>query len=264
MNRFAFLAGLPRTGSTVLGTLLSQHPELHPTSTSVVREQLNSIKKFTLGESPYYNVKDLSSPCWGMMRGILYGAYENVEKEVVVEKDRGWASDVGTLTKLIGESPHILSPVRPIPEIIASFMIISEKIGKNSKIEDEVRLANRQSNSWTLARIIWEKYVYANWRVFKTGYETNPECFLLLNYDDIVNNPKQTMAYIATYLDVQPWAPTIVGLKNPNPENDSVYGMPGLHDVKPELKRTSPPAWEILGDEVYEFWANKNLDFWVG
>ena len=264
MDRFAFLSGLPRTGSTVLGTLLSQHPDLHPTSTSVVREQLNSIKKFSLGESPYYNVKDLSSPCWGMMRGMLYGAYEKVEKEVVVDKDRGWASDVVVLKKLIGESPRILSPVRPVPEIIASFMIISEKIGKNSKIEDEVRLANRRSNSWTLARVIWEKYVYPNWRVFKIGYETNPECFLLLNYDDIVNKPKQTMAYITTYLDVPLWAPTTINLTNPNPENDRVYGMPGLHDVKSELKRTSPPAWEILGDEVYEFWAKKELNFWLG
>jgi len=264
MNRFAFLAGLPRTGSTVLGTLLSQHPDLRPTRTSCVLDFTKMIESFDLGESPYYNLKDPDSPAWGIMRGILYGAYENVLEEVVVEKNRGWSSKVGLAEKLIGEAPKILSPVRHVPEIIASFVTISEKIGKQSKIEDELRLANRESNMWTLSRVIWEKYVYANWRVFKAGYEYRPECFLLLGYDDIVSKPKETMGLITTYLDVGPWAPTTTGLTNPNPENDSVYGMPGLHDVKPELKRTSPPAWEILGDEVYEFWANKNLDFWVG
>ena len=262
MVEFAFLAGLPRTGSTVLGTLLSQHPALHPTRTSCVRDLLNSVKKFNLGESPYYNVKDPESPVWGMMRGMLYGAYEGVEEKVVVEKDRGWAQDVALARILTGSEPKIISPVRPIPEIIASFMLISSKIGTTSKIEDEVRLAGRESNAWSLSRIIWEKYIYANYRVFKSGYEQDPDCFLLIDYENIVSKPKETMGLITTYLDVEPWAPSITGLKNPNPENDSVYGMPGLHDVKPELKRTSPPAWEVLGEECYAFWHNQKLEFW--
>ena len=264
MDRFAFLAGLPRTGSTVLGTLLSQHPDLHPTRTSVVRDQMNGVKKFALGESPYYDVKDPESPCWAMMRGMLYGAYEHVTEEVVIEKDRGWAMDTELVHTLTRERARVLSPVRPIPEIIASFVLISKKIGKQSKIEDELRLAGRESNPWTLSRMIWEKYVYANWRIFKTGYETHPECFLLIEYEDIVSNPKKTMDLVTTYLDVSPWSPSTTKLKNPNPENDRVYGMPGLHDVKPDLKRTSPPAWEVLGDECYDFWAKKNLEFWRG
>ena len=55
---------------------------------------------------------------------------------------------------------------------------------------------------------------------------------------------------------------TVIIIVNPNPENDSVYGMPGLHTVKSELKRTSPPAWEVLGEECYEWWSNRRLEFW--
>jgi len=262
MADFAFLAGLPRTGSTVLGTLLSQHPSLHPTRTSCVRDLLNYVKKFNLGESPYYDVKDPASPVWGMMRGMLLGAYEHVAEEIVIEKDRGWAADVALIRKLTGCEPRILSPVRPIPEIIASFILISKKIGSQSKIEDEVRLAGRESNTWSLSRVIWEKYIYANWRVFKAGYEQDPDCFLLLEYNDIVTKSEETMGLICTYLDVEPWVPSTTGLVNPNKENDAVYGMPGLHTVKSELKRTSPPAWEVLGDECFEFWQNQKLEFW--
>ena len=263
MVKFAFLSGLPRTGSTVLGTLLSQHPDLHPTRTSCVRDLLNYVKKFNLGESPYFNVKDPESPVWGMMRGMLYGAYEHVSEKVVVEKDRGWAKDIALVRKLTGCEPRILSPVRPIPEIIASFMILSQKIGKTSKIEDEVRLAGRESNPWTVSRVIWERYIYANYRVFKAGYEQDPDCFLLLDYDDIVSRSKETVGRVCTYLDVEPWVPTTTGLVNPNKENDAIYGMPGLHDVKPVLQRTSPPAWEILGEECYEWWSNQRLEFWL-
>lgn len=260
--RFAFLSGLPRTGSTVLGTLLSQHPSLHPTRTSCVRDLLNYVKKFNLGESPYFDTKDPHSPAWGMMRGMLYGAYEGVSKEIVIEKDRGWASDVALIRRLTETDPKILSPVRSIPEIISSFILISRKIGATSKIEDEVRLAGRVSNAWTLSRVIWEKYVYASWKVFKAGYEQDPDCFLLLEYDDIVGKPEETTALICDYLSIDPWSPATTGLLNPNPENDFIYGMPGLHAVKSKLERTSPPAWEVLGDECYNFWASKNLEFW--
>jgi sulfotransferase len=263
MDRFAFLSGLPRTGSTVLGTLLSQHPSLHPTRTSCVRDLLNYVKKFNLGESPYYDVKDPASPVWGMMRGMLLGAYEHVAEDIVVEKDRGWAGDVPLIRRLTGCEPRILSPVRPIPEIIASFMLISKKIGKQSKIEDEVRLANRESNAWSLSRVIWEKYIYASWKTFKAGYEQDPECFLLLEYDDIVSRPEETMGAISEFLHIPKFVPVTTNLVNPNPENDSVYGMPGLHTVKPTLKRTSPPAWEVLGEACYEFWRDQNLEFWV-
>ena len=262
MDRFAFLSGLPRTGSTVLGTLLSQHPDLHPTRTSCVRDLISYALKFSLGESPYFDAKDPQSPVWGIAKGMLYGAYENIKEEIVIEKDRGWAKNVELARKLTGRDPQILSPVRPIPEILASFILLSQKIGKQSKIEDEIRKLNRESNPWTLSRVIWEKYVYSSWKWFKTGYEENPECFLLLEYDDIVGKPKETMGLICTYLDVEPWVPTVSGLVNPNKENDSVYGMPGLHDVKSELKRTSPPAWEVLGEECYEFWVERKLEFW--
>jgi hypothetical protein len=198
------------------------------------------------------------------MRGMLYGAYQHVTEEMVIEKDRGWAADTELIRTLTGGQPRILAPVRSIPEIIASFVIISRKIGKQSKIEDELRLAGRESNSWSLSRIIWEKYVYSSWRTFKAGYEVDPDCFLLMEYEDIVSKPEETMSLICTYLDIPQWAPSTTGLKNPNPENDRVYGMPGLHTVKSELKRTSPPAWEVLGDECYDFWAKKNLEFWRG
>jgi hypothetical protein len=72
------------------------------------------------------------------------------------------------------------------------------------------------------------------------------------------------MKLVYTYLDVPHWAPSKDGLTNPNPEADEVYGMPGLHYIRPELKRTSPLAEEVLGTECFEFWASKKLEFWQG
>lgn len=193
----------------------------------------------------------------------MFGAYEKNQKELIIEKDRSWASEIYLLNKILGKDPKILSPVRSIPEIIASFMIISEKIGATSKIEDEIRLSNRESNPWTLSRVIWEKYVYPNWVNFKVGYEERPECFFLIDYNDLVSRPQDTMDDVFEYLGVPQIEISTENLKNKSPENDAVYGMPGLHFIRPNLKRTSPPAKEILGEDCYDFWNEKKLDFWV-
>lgn len=263
MRKFAFLSGLPRTGSTLLGTLLSQHPSLYPTSTSIVRDLSNTPYNYYLGESPFYNTKDLNSPCWNIMRGIMNGAYEHVDDDkIVVEKDRGWAKNISKLSNIIKYKPKIIATVRPVEEIISSFILLSKKIGRKSKIDDEVRLLNRDVNNCNRSRIIWEKYVYDSWKTFKTGYEYDPSCFLLLNYDDIVCNPQQVIDDVSVFLRVESFKVNTTELCNPRPENDEVYGLPGLHDIRNELKRTSPPAIEVLGENLYNDWNKKKLNFW--
>jgi sulfotransferase len=264
MKRFAFLAGLPRSGSTLLNTLLSQHPEIHTTPTSCILGIIHNSLHHFLGETPYFDLKDPRSPAWEVAKGILYGAYKHTDKSLVVEKDRGWPSEVTTLRRILGDDPLIVSSVRSIPEILSSFILLSQKAAGTSKIQDEVISANRKLNSWSLSRIIWERYVYFNWRALKTGYETNPDCFLLVEYDDLVSDSNRTMGTIYDYLKVPYQEPTRQGLRNPNPENDAIYGIQGLHDIRPQLKKTSPPAEEVLGKDCYEFWANKKLEFWRG
>lgn len=264
MKKFAFLAGLPRTGSTLLGTLLAQHPDIYSTRTSVVREIMNYALRFNLGESPYFDQKDPNSPVWGILRGVLGGAYEGVDKPLILEKNRGWSESIDLLRDVLGCEPKILAPVRDIPEIIASFILISRKVGPNSKIEDELALLGRESNSWTLSRVIWEKYVYANWKVFKTGYEHSPENFHLVDYNRLVTEPQKVLREVYSFLDLSYQEPETDNLTNSNPENDAVYGLPGLHYIRPQLQRTSPSAEEVLGQDCYEFWQSKNLEFWRG
>jgi hypothetical protein len=36
----------------------------------------------------------------------------------------------------------------------------------------------------------------------------------------------------------------------------------GLHDIRPELKRASPPAEQVIGTELTEYYRSLSLDFW--
>jgi len=257
---FRFLAGLPRSGSTVLATLLSQHPDLYTSRTSVLLNILHSVQGFYLGESPYFE-RDCEQQL-NIQRGILQGFYQHVSEPYVLEKDRGWATDCRLIEMLTGERPRIVATTRRISEIIASFSLLADKVGQTNKMDDELHLVGRPVNQWTRSRILWEKYIYHTWREFKRGYENNPDCFHLVDYNYLVGNPMNAVRGIYNFLGLEQVTVKTSGLVNPSPENDFVYGIPGLHDVKSKLERTSPPPEEVLGEELTKFWDDKKLEFW--
>lgn len=263
ISRFSFLAGLARSGSTLITALLEQHPKIHTTGTSIVLDHILQIKNSKNGATLAYDLSDEASQAWGMMRGLLNGAYEQVEKgKIVLEKNRRWTKEIPALTRILGEKPKIIAVVRPIPEIISSFILLSKGIGTANRIDKEILSLNKDLTNCNRAAVIWEKYIYPDWRAFKVGYEENHECFCLIDYNELVTNPKNCIDHICTFLDLDPFDFKVKQLSNPNPEKDGIYGLPGLHYVRGEIKRVSPPAEQILGEKLYDFWVTKDLEFW--
>ena len=264
MNRFVFLAGLPRTGSTVLGTLLNQHPFLYPTETSMVQHYVHYISTSFVGEYLQYDLNDPQSPLWGIVRGILHGAYEHVKGKVVIEKSRGWVWNIDVLKKSLGENPKVIATVRSIPEILSSFILLANKIGEESKIHKELRELGYPTTPWNLSHFIWEKYVAFDWQGFQQAYEAHAELFHLIEYGHLVENPEEVLNNLYTYIEVPPIKIHTDSLVRTVVENDDAFGLPGLHDVRSSLSRTSPPAIEVLGEECYNFWEAQHLEFWRG
>lgn len=197
------------------------------------------------------------------MRGVLDGTYSQVEEgKIIVEKDRHWPSNLKRLHRLLGEKPKIVAVVRPIPEIISSFVLLCQRPGKIGAIDREILGLGRQVSNVARSRVIWEKYVYSDWKAFKSGFEYDPSCFLILDYHDIVNEAQATVDRICDFVEVDRFEVRKSQLANPNLEDDTVYGLSGLHDVRAELKENSPPALEVLGEQLFCQWADKNLEFW--
>ena len=260
MKEFRFLAGMPRSGSTVLATLLSQHPDLHTSATSILRDMVKYPSNYYLGESPYFERG--CEQQLNIQRGILHGFYAHVAEPFVLEKDRGWAADCRLVEALTGEETRVVATTRRVSEVIASFSLLADRVGPGNKMDDELHLANRPVNQWSRSRILWEKYVYQSWRDFKRGYENNRDCFYLVDYNYLVGNPLNAVRGVYNFLGLEQVTVATSGLVNPSPENDAVYGIKGLHDVRPKLERTSPPPEKVLGEECCHYWDSLSLEFW--
>lgn len=261
--RFAFLSGLPRTGSTVLGKMLSQHEKLHVTPTSPINRLIAAPFNFCLGTSHYFDINDESSPAWAISRSILTAAYEHIPPhKTVLEKDRGWSRRVQMLEGMFRETPKIIAPVRKIPDILSSFVLLCQRIGPNNQIDAEIRNRGLEVNNENRCDIIWDKYVMESWRDLKTGVEYNPRAFILLTYDSIVEAPQQTVEACCNFLGLDSFQVKTTGLSEQKKSEDLLFGLPGLHTLRDEIRKNSPPAKEVLGDRLFSLWASRELEFW--
>jgi sulfotransferase len=74
--------------------------------------------------------------------------------------------------------------------------------------------------------------------------------FLYLWYDDLVNNPEQTINKVYDFCGWEKFNHQFDNIKNLTPERDDLLGLLGLHDIRPKLKRREVKV--KLSDELYE------------
>ena len=130
MKQYYFVAGLPRSGSTLLSSILKQNPEFYadiasPVETltgDVIDVIIDSEYNFTISEDQRKN----------LMYGMFDGYYQHIDKPVIFDSSRCWTKKTNFLQELFPYT-KILCPVRDIISILNSFELISTKSPFHSK-----------------------------------------------------------------------------------------------------------------------------------
>jgi sulfotransferase len=261
-KRVFMISGLPRSGSTVLASMLSQHPDVYTTTTSPVLDLINAIKTRWPGITGHLVDQD-PRQLNNIVHGVFESSYRHVAQTNIIDKHREWPRHIKFLTDLHGQPPKIICTVRDIPEILSSFILLIERNNHTiTYIDQELIDTNKPVNNQNRCRLLWEKYINIPWTSLKLGWEYDPTSMLFLDYGDIVDHSVMTVDRIFKFLEI----PNSINLNHahltPKPENDRAYGLMGLHDIRPELKRASPPAEQVIGTELTEYYRSLSLDFW--
>ena len=244
-----FLSGLPRSGSTVLAAILNQNPMTYVSTTSSLGAALDALaavwhKNNLLGE----NDKDRTKLA-NIMRGVIDAFYDSTEKPVVLDKSRNWPTPVimEAMSQVLDRKVKIIATVRSIPDCMASFV----RVAKPENLDDFLingPLADHLKGAYT---------------ALQQGYHYDPECFLFVEYEDLLADPKAQLNRIHAFLDLpefdydyQNIDGTIVK------ENDEkLHGFAGLHDIKPVLKKQhSELPKDILKQHYPQFCQS---EFWL-
>jgi sulfotransferase len=257
---YHFLNGMPRSGSTLLANLLNQNPRFSATSTSGLCPMLLQTNATWNGISELRASAQVADKL-NTLRGMVDGFHTNITRPVVVDKSRGWVCAFELLENILGQKPKIIVTYRDLPSILAS----CEKLFRR-ELANPASTAQFGSNMETIEGRL------AHWtsadQLVGGAYNRIRDCVArghrehmhFVNFDDLTNNPNQTMRGIYDFLEEEPFEHNFFNVEQTTHEKDSEHGFVDLHTIRQELKPVRKDYREILGDAVRPY-LNFNYDF---
>ena len=264
-KHYHFLSGLPRTGSTVLASILSQNPSIYVSATSPLVGLMHGAKHMW-DTAEHVKAYATEGQIEATLRGMINGFYSLVERPIILDKNRAWANpeNQDMLTLALGVPPKIVCTVRPIADILASFMVLIRKNSSTVSFVDQSLIElGEDINDVNRCKLLMspDGHVFQSWSVLRMGWERYPEHMLFVEYDDLVSAPERELARVYEFLALPPFAHDLQHIQNTVQEDDiAAYHLPGMHAIRPALGKISHDAREVLGDELFaqyqggEFW----------
>jgi sulfotransferase len=248
IKTFHFLSGLPRTGSTVLCSILNQNPKVYVTPTSpLLGLLLHNQEAFHKLEEVIAN--PIPEQLTNISRAMINSAWEHRSEEIIIDKHRGWGKNMNASTIVFGKEIKIVATVRDLPSIMASWLTLI----RNYPYEFDKKLAskglpatdeNRMGEMWfNMTKDCMESVV--------AGRQTASNRLLLVDYDDFVVDPLKEIRRIESFLDLPSHDYDINNIKQEASDDLGAWGFPDLHKIRSSVNKTSKTAREVLGEDLY-------------
>ena len=266
---FFFLAGLQRSGATLLSSILNQNPDIWVSPGSpLFRLMAAETATYDAAENIDYDRKD------GIARAIAHtphAFYADKEAKYVIDKNLNWqtANGIGLMRTYITEKPKIICPVRSIPEILASFDSIITGVNGNEQnaIDAAVMRETVPVGSIADRRAEWLMRHDKDIPICLNGMKLalNPELqdmFFFVEYDDLVSDTEEQIKRIYEFLEIDAFDHEYQNIVDPTEisEDSPVTGIKHLHRVRPKIEKKSVNPEEVLSEGTIRRYSG--LEFW--
>jgi sulfotransferase len=269
MRQFYFMAGLPRSGSTLISSILNQNPDIHASANSPMCGMMFNLERSLLA-SEQYNAYPKPQVMAATISGVLENYYSDIKESIVIDKSREWSiqEHFGVLLRNLPYKPKVILPVRDITDILASFInLVNQNPNKPSFIDQEIQ-ARQEFNFYRpiddirCDHLMRPKGLIDN-ALYGVAYamlEENREYFHLVEYEDLITNTKSTIDGIYDFFAIEKFEHDFSNIKNTVKEDDTTYGLAGMHEVRSEISRRGINKNEILSP--YTLNKYSNMEFW--
>lgn len=261
MERIHFLSGMQRSGSTLLACLLNQHPKIHATATSPLLDVIHAAGA-KLEECTSQFTFDFESANKNITKGIISSFHKNIKEPIVIDKHRGWIALIEQIEKNY-KRPKVICTNRSVPEIITSFIKLIEKNNTlNNTIDRELRSKGIPISVTNRSNHLFNLFVNNPRTAIIDGLEKCRDCIHIVEYNDIVNSPQETMNKIYEFLEIESFDHNFNDIKNTcEEEKDDAWGIENLHIIRNKLQKTSTPPEEVLGKELTEYYRQFDIKY---
>jgi sulfotransferase len=263
MKTYYFMAGLPRSGSTLLKSILDQNPNIHANPVSPVMELMYHTEEY-LKQSEQYLGYPKPKSAYKIISSYIENYYFDREEPVIIDHCRAWPNNIERIKTYITPNPKIICPVRDIAEILTSFITMVHRnddqvsfidqhlIEKGVTVDDDNRCQYLMSDEGIVEQALW-----AQGQAF---IKNDTRHLLMVEYNDLVSNPDETMKRIYDFLEMDYYAHDFNNVENKNRENDDQWYLKDMHYVRKEVKKTSKNPEDILSPYILNRY--KKLEYW--
>jgi len=267
-RKYYFMSGLPRSGSTLLSSLLNQNPRFHSGPSSPVVPTILALEN-SLSQDELYLAYPKPEQARRLIASVLQIYYSDVERPVIFDKNRSWVDRMNYIEGYFGIQPKILYPVRNIDEILASFISMHRRNpytgeGKISFMDEILIKSNQPLNDDSRCQMLAGPMgiLGQSYNGLKTVFEQGKQNLIhLIEYDDLINQPKETMEKIYDFLEEKYFEHDYQNIKNMHREKDKeVYGIADMHEVRKSLGKSSVDPKELLSENILNLC--KGVEFW--
>jgi hypothetical protein len=259
-----FLCGLPRSGSTLLATLLNQHPSIYASPHSALLDGVWAMREsFMNSESVHFQLRVSAYQETIFTTPQVF--YRNIEKDIIFDKQFAWSvPDYYDLALKISNNPRFLVCYRPILEVLASFVskaIDNPDFYLNKMLEESnFYPKNYLSKNDALADFLMIEHGLIDISLFGLAHAKKNETsgrFKFVSYDDLVADPKKEMSEIFNFLKLEPFEVDVENILDIFKYNDSRrIGIENFHRVRSSVEKISSKPEDLFSDYILQKYAN--------
>jgi sulfotransferase len=254
MKSYYFISGLPRSGSTLLSSILKQNPEFYADIASPVEALTGSAIDIVTGAESNLTITEDQRK--NLIYGIFEGYYTHIEKPVIFDSSRGWTKKTNFLKALFPYT-KILCPVRDMVSILNSFeVILSKNCFYTKQINDQVF----SQNIFIRIDELFQREIIDYCSFLQEGFALNPEIIYFIEYENLCKEPEKTMRCIYEFLEKPYYSHDFENLEYSNETFDRACNIKDLHTVKKKVEY-NPPR-NVLPPEIVKKYKEMNMEFW--
>lgn len=269
MKQIFFLAGLPRSGATLLSAILNQNPDMWVSPASPLFGLMaQQTIAFNLPENIDY---DRSKSVDTVISQTPHLFYEDKNTKYIIDKNLSWQTPNGLslIGNYISENPRIVCCVRSIPDILASFdSVISRNVENvNNNIDAQVHQQTFPIGTLADRRAEWLMRYDKDITICLNGMKLalDPEYrkyFHFVEYDNLVTNTVEELRKLYDFLGIEYFVHSFDDITDTSGISDEspVTGIKYLHKVRSSIEKQSRPASDVLSNDTISKYSG--LEFW--
>jgi len=246
-QKFITIAGLPRSGSTLLCNILAQNKKIFSTGvTSGIVGLLSNVqenwdKNEAFRTFPDHEAKER------VLKGIFHSFYAHVDEPLIIDKNRGWLSQIELLELITGKRPKVIVCVRDMRAVMSSW----EKLWRKNKALHALDMPP-ESRPTVESRVqFWGSSKSHTGRAFLNIQDALHRGFgdamLFVDFNKLTGNPQNEMDRIYDFIGESAYKHNFNKIEQKNIEADPVGWMQDLHVIRSQVKPVESDWEKVLG-----------------